>query len=247
MFGAESEEIDYKTFADRCEGDRHHFRFIVSPEDAAELSDVKAFTRDLITNAERDLGTRLDWVAVDHWNTEHPHIHVILRGRTDDGKDLVIARDYIREGMRGRAQELVTLELGPRSDREIRRSLEQQAGAERWTKLDRALAREAGAHGRVVDLRPEPGRPPDEYRSIKIGRMRKLEVLGLAHPLGSAQWSISENAEGVLRVRSDIIKRIHQSLTGKGWERAAADFVLRVKPKPRPSLAVSPPAGLMIS
>ena len=25
-----------------------------------------------ITRAERDLGTRLDWVAVDHWNTEHP-------------------------------------------------------------------------------------------------------------------------------------------------------------------------------
>ena len=86
MFGADGEDIDHRAFAERCEDDRHHFRFIVSPEDAAELSDLKAFTRDLMADAERDLGTRLDWVAVDHGNTGHPHIHVILRGRTDAGQ-----------------------------------------------------------------------------------------------------------------------------------------------------------------
>ncbi len=125
MFGAERDDVDHNAFAERCEEDRHHFRFIVSPEDGAELSDVKAFTRDLMADAERDLGTRLDWAAVDHWNTEHPHVHVIVRGHTEDGKDLVISRDYIREGMRARAQNLLTLELGPRSDREIRHSLEE--------------------------------------------------------------------------------------------------------------------------
>jgi len=104
MFGAESDEIDHRAFAERCEEDRHHFRFIVAPEDASELSDIKAFTRDLMVDAERDLGTRLDWIAVDHWNTEHPHIHVIARGRADDDQDLVISRDYIREGMRARAR-----------------------------------------------------------------------------------------------------------------------------------------------
>ncbi|MGH8598524.1 MAG: relaxase/mobilization nuclease domain-containing protein, partial [Gammaproteobacteria bacterium] len=147
MFGAESDDVDHNAFAERCGDDRHHFRFIVAPEDATELSDIKAFTRDLMTDAERDLGTRIDWVAVDHWNTEHPHIHVIVRGRTEDGKDLVISRDYIREGMRARAQQLLTLELGPRSDHEIHHSLEEQAGAERWTRLDRSLARNAAAHG----------------------------------------------------------------------------------------------------
>ena len=182
-----------------------------------------------MTDAERDLGTRLDWVAVDHWNTEHPHVHVIVRGRTDDGKDLVISRDYIREGMRARAQQLLTLELGPRSDREIQHSLETQAGAERWTRLDRVLARDAAAHGGVVDLRLEPGRQQESFHGIKIGRMRKLEALGLARPLGPSQWSISENAEDVVRElgeRNDIIKRIHRGLTGKGWERGVSDFVL---------------------
>ncbi|MGH8323135.1 MAG: relaxase/mobilization nuclease domain-containing protein, partial [Steroidobacteraceae bacterium] len=230
MFGAENDEVDHTAFAERCEEDRHHFRFIVSPEDAAELSDVKAFTRDLMADAERDLGSHLDWVAVDHWNTEHPHIHIIVRGRTDGDQDLVISRDYIREGMRARAQHLLTLELGPRSDREIHHSLESQARAERWTRLDRALARDAAAHGGVIDLRPEPGQLPDEFHAIKIGRMRKLETLGLAHPLGAAKWSLSENSEEVLRKlgeRGDIIKRIHQGLAGRGWERDDDDFVLR--------------------
>ena len=59
----------------------------LSPEDAAEMADLRAFTREIMADAERDLGTKLDWVAVDHWNTDNPHIHVLVRGRADDGAD----------------------------------------------------------------------------------------------------------------------------------------------------------------
>jgi type IV secretory pathway VirD2 relaxase len=96
-------------------GDRHHFRFIVSLQDAEQLSDLRAFTRDLMAQAERDLGTTLDWIGVDHWNTDNPHVHVIVRGKGHDGRDLVIARDYISHGLCARAGHLATLELGPRS------------------------------------------------------------------------------------------------------------------------------------
>ncbi len=98
LFGPETDDADPKAFAERCQDDRHHFRFIVSPEDAVEMSDLKTFTRELMGQMEKDLGTKLDWVGVDHWNTEHPHVHVIVRGRADDGQDLVISRDYIKEG-----------------------------------------------------------------------------------------------------------------------------------------------------
>ena len=81
LFDAAGDEADSRAFAERCEGDRHHFRFIVSPDDAGELSSLRGFTRELMDQAARDLGTRLDWVAVDHWNTEHPHIHILVRGR----------------------------------------------------------------------------------------------------------------------------------------------------------------------
>jgi type IV secretory pathway VirD2 relaxase len=123
--------------AERCKDDRHHFRFIVSPDDAGELQNLPTFTRELMDQTSRDLGTRLDWVAIDHWNTEHPHVHILVRGRADDGKDLVISRDHISTGFRARAGDLVTRELGPRSELETRQGLEAETTAERWTRIDR--------------------------------------------------------------------------------------------------------------
>ncbi|MBS7701419.1 MULTISPECIES: VirD2 family relaxase/mobilization nuclease [unclassified Chelatococcus] len=228
MFGPESDEMDARAFAERCDGDRHHFRFIVSPEDAVEMADLKAHARELIAQMEKDLGTKLDWVGVDHWNTDNPHVHIILRGRAEDGQDLVIARDYIKEGMRARAQDLVTQELGLRTELEIHRNLARQVEAERWTQLDRQLVRDARKTG-IIDLAPRADQPPDEFHALKVGRLRTLEILGVAGQVGHAQWHIADNAEVVLRElgeRGDIIKRMHRALTERGIERGSANYVL---------------------
>lgn len=228
LFGPGGDDVDARDFAERSEDDRHHFRFIVSPDDATEMSDLKGFARELVGQMEKDLGTKLEWVAVDHWNTEHPHVHLIVRGVRDDGENLVISRDYIKEGMRDRARELITQELGPRTDQEIRRTLERQIDADRWTNLDRQFARDAYRTG-VIDLAPHADRQPDEFHALKIGRLRKLEGLGLADEIGPGQWTISEQAEATLRElgeRGDIIKRIHHGLTERGIERGAAGYVL---------------------
>ncbi|MCO5089914.1 VirD2 family relaxase/mobilization nuclease [Bosea sp. (in: a-proteobacteria)] len=228
LFGPGTEEADGRAFAERCQDDRHHFRFIVSPDDAVEMSDLRSFTRDLVGQMEKDLDTRLDWVAVDHWNTEHPHVHLIVRGVRDDGQDLVISRDYIKEGMRDRARDLITQELGPRTDHDIRRSLERQIGAERWTQLDRQLVRDARETG-VIDVAPDAGRQPDAYSVEKVGRLRKLESLGLATEVGPGQWMIDDKAKATLRElgeRGDIIKRMHRALTERGIERGSAGYVL---------------------
>ncbi|MCP3473525.1 relaxase/mobilization nuclease and DUF3363 domain-containing protein [Bradyrhizobium sp. CCGUVB1N3] len=228
LFDPETDDADPKAFAERCQNDRHHFRFIVSPEDAADMADLKGFACELVGQMEKDLGTKLDWVAVDHWNTQHPHVHILVRGVTEDGQDLVISRAYIKEGMRARAQDLVTQELGLRSDLDIRRSLEHQVDAERWTQLDRQLVRDAGRHG-VIDLAPDPAQQPDQFHALKVGRLRRLEGLGLAHQLGPGQWVMDEAAETTLRElgdRGDIIKRIHRSLTERGIERGTASYVL---------------------
>lgn len=228
LFGPETDEVEGRAFAERCGDDRHHFRFIVSPEDAVDMADLKSFTRDLMNQMEKDLGTKLDWAAVDHWNTDNPHVHIILRGRADDGQDLVIARDYIKEGMRARAADLVTQVLGPRTDLDIHRALERQVEAERWTQLDRQLARDAHATG-VIDMAPDRQARPDEYHALKVGRLHKLETLGLAVEVGPAQWMIDGKAEATLRElgeRGDIIKRMHRALTERGIERGSASYVL---------------------
>ncbi|WP_375778922.1 relaxase/mobilization nuclease domain-containing protein [Bradyrhizobium sp. ma5] len=229
LFDAAGDDADGRTFADRCEGDRHHFRFIVSPDDAGKLANLRDFTRELMDQASQDLGTRLDWVAIDHWNTEHPHIHILVRGRADDGRDLVISREYVSTGLRARAGELVTRELGLRSELEIRRQLEADLTAERLTRLDRGLAREAGAADGVIDLRPNRDAGRDPLQEFRIGRMRTLERLGLAEPAGPGRWVLAPDAEPRLRAlgeRGDIIKRLHKSLAKDGAARPPSSWAL---------------------
>lgn len=147
------DEADGRTFAERCEGHRHQFRFIVSPDDSAELESLRTFTRELMDQASRDLGTRLDsWRSIA--GTPSTRISTFTC-REDDGKDVVISRDYIPQALRARAGDLRTRELGPRSELEIRQNLDREVTAERWPRLDRALTREAAAAEGVIDLRPD--------------------------------------------------------------------------------------------
>jgi type IV secretory pathway VirD2 relaxase len=229
MFDATSEVADEKDFAERCADDRHHFRFIVSPEDAKDMGDLRAFTRELMKDAERDLGTKLDWIAVDHWNTDHPHIHVLVRGRTDNDQDLVISRDYISRGFRARASDRVTLELGMRSERDIRSALETEVEAERWTSLDRALQVAADEGAGVVNLRPEASGEDTELRLLMVGRAAKLERLGLGEQIAPGQWTLKPRIEETLRdlsIRSDIIKTMHRAMSRRGREPDVSSFAL---------------------
>ncbi|WP_439373246.1 relaxase/mobilization nuclease domain-containing protein [Bradyrhizobium sp. DASA03120] len=229
MFDATSDAADERGFAERCEGDRHHFRFIISPEDGAALGDLKAFTRELLRDVEKDLATKLDWIAVDHWNTDNPHVHLLIRGRADDGQDLVISREYISRGLRDRAAHRITLELGPRSEQEVRTSLEREVEAERWTSLDRALREICDDCAGVADLRPGRKGEDPELRRLLLGRAAKLERLGLAEPIGPACWTLKAGLEQTLRqlgMRGDIIKTMHRAMSAEGREPDIATFAL---------------------
>lgn len=231
-FGAAADNLGRNEFAARCGDDRHHFRFIVSPEDADQMRDLKGFTRQLMTQMEKDLGTQLDWQAVEHWNTDNPHVHIIVRGVSEDGRDLVISRDYIRDGMRAAAREIVTRELGPRTDLDIRRSMERQVEAERWTEIDRDLSRTM-QRGGLIDMAPEPGVQPDGAHLLRVGRLRKLERLGLSHEIAPGQWTIARDAQAALRElgeRDDIIKRMHKAMADRGIDRGSASYVLDADP-----------------
>ncbi len=232
MFDADRDAVDEREFATSCEDDRHHFRFIVSPENAGQMGDLRAFTRDLMAQAERDLGTKLDWIGVDHWNTDNPHVHILVRGKADDGKDLVMSRDYISRGLRGRAEDLVGLELGPRSEKEIAAGLDLEVKAERWTGLDRALRAYADDALGVADLRPgAPGLEDRDFKNRMIGRAQTLERLGLAEKLAPSVWQLRPGMEETLRdlaIRGDMIKTMHRAMGGQ--TRAASDFAIQAAP-----------------
>src|SRR5580704_18687359 len=117
---------------------------IISPEDADRM-DLRQHARDFVAGMERDLGTQLEWVAIDHHNTDDAHIHLLIRGVRDDGQVLTLDRDYVRRGLRELSQELIERELGPRLEREVLLARGRTVEREQWTEIDRALERRAGA------------------------------------------------------------------------------------------------------
>jgi type IV secretory pathway VirD2 relaxase len=220
VYSAERDVEDGRAFIDRGRNDRHQFRFIVSSEDGAELSDLRTTTRELMQQMETDLGTKLDWIAVDHHNTGHPHTHILLRGVTDNGKTLNIAGDYIAYGVRERASEIVTRELGRQSELEVTKQLEREVDADRFTRLDRMLIAEQ--RGREFsDLRPDQDMRDTfrQNRALLIERARKLQRMGLATEIKTGQWIVSPKAEPTLwelGERGDIIKAMHRALEREG-------------------------------
>lgn len=221
-YGPLTDTADLDAFKKRCADDRHHFRFIVSPEDGAELEDLRTYTRHLMGRMAADLGTRLEWVAADHWNTDNPHTHLIVRGRDDTGKDLIIAGDYIADGFRHRASELATEWLGPRTELEIQQTLQREVEQERWTSLDRTLKREAGDDGRVrIERFNEPRL--QRQRLLLIGRLQHLQRLGLADETQPGAWAVHADAEKTLRTlgeRGDIIRTMQRAMRGEPRELA---------------------------
>ena len=194
-------------------GEKHQFRLIVSPEDGAEL-DLTAYVRRLMATVERDLGRRLEWVAVNHHDTGHPHAHIVIRGVDRDGQELRLDRAYISRGLRWRAQELATDELGPRPQLDVRRTYSHEIAQERFTSLDRELERRAKDNRVEVPSATQRGRIDE---STLVARLAHLEGLRLAERLSPTSWRLSEGWQHHLRElgsRGDILKQIHAAISG---------------------------------
>ena len=221
-YGQDSDAADLEAFQERGQGDRHQFRFIVSPEDGLELEDLRGFVRQLMHRMEIDLETPLDWVAVDHWDTDNPHTHIVLNGRTADKEDLVIAPDYMAHGMRMRASEIATEWLGPRTEAEMRQSLLREVDQQRLTSLDRALIRQTGADG--IDL---TGNPPDRQRqNVLRARLQRLEGMGLAERVDANRWRFQPGMAATLSAmgdREDALDTMRRALKGQQRELVVHD------------------------
>lgn len=199
-------------FYKRCADDRHQFRLILSPEHGDRL-ELDEYTRDVMAHVEDDLDAELDWIAVSHHNTDHPHVHIVIRGHdlsTDE--DLYIAPQYMHHGgLRGRAQEVATYHLGPRTETEIRAAQERQVEQDRLTDLDRNLLAASDGHGRLR-LGDLPGRDAQEQH-IHRQRISYLEQSGLATSTED-HWQLADDLRSELRERGrrrDIMHRLREA------------------------------------
>jgi len=209
LYDAEKDRLNDRGFIERSEDDRHQFRVIVSPEDADQLGDLKENTRALMTQMEKDLGTKLDWVAVDHYNTGHPHTHIVIRGKDARGRDLVIAREYLTQGLRRQAADLVTERLGPRRDLEIARSQARDVNDDRLTGHDRKLGHQM--QGPLLDLASAETSFDRYERTLALRRIAHLQSLGLARKSVNGTWELSDGWQDTLKVmgqRGDKIREL---------------------------------------
>ncbi|MEM7729330.1 MAG: DUF3363 domain-containing protein [Pseudomonadota bacterium] len=202
-----------KAIAEDWKDDRHHFRFIVAPEDADQLQDLSAYTRDLVSEMERELDTKLEWVAANHYDTANPHTHLIVRGLRNDGRDLVIPRRYLSHGLRRQAEQLAQDELGPVTQREGRMRLAGTVEAERITDLDRTLMRQVEQG--IVELSGPAQKGRVWHRQLLVRRLNFLSSLGLAEAQGKGRWMLASDALGQLRTmseRRELFARLHQAM-----------------------------------
>jgi type IV secretory pathway VirD2 relaxase len=204
-YGADA-VADPRAFAKPLENERHQFRLIVSPEDAREL-DMTAFVRRYMAEVEKDIEHPLQWIAVNHYNTDHPHAHIIIRGVDKDGEQIRMERGYISHGLRERAQDMATRELGPRNDLETERHRLHEVDKDRITSLDAEVKRLADRD--VVDLRGR--RWPRVDENLLVARLKHLEALKLAERQSPCSWRLTPGWQDELRQRArrnDIMDRM---------------------------------------
>ncbi len=188
-------------------GDERLWKLIVSPE-FGERADLKQLTRDLVSRMEKNLGMPLEWVAVAHYNTEHPHVHMALRGIGAENRALHFSRDYIKLGIREIAEDLCTRQLGHRTEFDAAVAQRREVHQHRYTSLDRIIKRDAEEsveadspfltvamdHGRA-----RLGRSAPLVEQHTAERLKFLESMGLAEPADPNTWRVRRDFENILR------------------------------------------------
>lgn len=224
--GREDEVLDAQDrLQDWAQNDSRHFRITLAPESGSRLvaedGHLKDFTRETMARMERDLGVQLDWMGIDHHNTDNPHTHLIVRGVRRDGVELIIPRQYVSHGLREAARDVATERIGERGRDDERLRLDREAHARGHTRLDRAIEQELGKSSEILLQRLGKGRDPALADAMKA-RARELTRIGLAQEsrrnvIGfERDWSERLKAMRSIDVRRELARaRLYEKNMGR--------------------------------
>ena len=191
----------------QAEGDERLWKFIVSPE-FGDRVDLRLLVGKLMEKMERDLGTKLEWIAVNHHNTEHPHAHVALRGVRDDRTALDLPRDYIKIGIRQIAEDLCTQQLGYRTEQDKFEAERREINQTRPTSLDRIIAKcDEGWSGESFICDPAALHLKEEQKRHLQARLAFLQKAGLAESSQSDRWTLKSGFQTVLKSMQQVADR----------------------------------------
>jgi type IV secretory pathway VirD2 relaxase len=234
-FNEKSNSVDLKTTLRQWqnENDEHVFKLIISPENGHQL-DLKQHATDLMKQVEKDLKTKLEWAAIDHHNTDHPHLHVLIRGVNSRGNTLTIEPHYLTSGLRHRSEELATRVLGLRLENDMVQSRSRQIEREYFTEIDRSLRHKAV--NSIVNFHTPVSNNlvARELRLFEIKRLKFLENLSLAKKISAKAWKLDDEFELKLKnmqLSNDIIKsRARHNIDTISYEVPTPTHIQKHKP-----------------
>lgn len=212
LFSSDDSKDALKNTIEKFSDAPHNFRFIISPEDGDKL-DLNEFSKNLVKSIEKDLGTKLDWAASCHYDTNEPHVHLVINGKNDEGKKLLMTRDYISRGIRNRASGIINKKLGLRSQEDIARQLEISTTKSKKSELDEII--KTNIKDEIVNLtKLEKNNASDISEKLLEKRLEYLETKALAKKAGDQSWVVKESYLDDLRQierTSSIIERLSGS------------------------------------
>jgi hypothetical protein len=185
-------------------GDPRLWKIIVSPE-FGELLNMPQLARGLMAGVEQEIGAVVEWVAVAHYNTGHPHVHIAMRGIDRQGREIRLSREFVQQGLRKIAEDWCTNELGYRTQAQAMEAQRREVGEIRYTSLDRIImctntVVDEGTHFSVTCQRG--GRA-----QFVVARLAVLEGMGLARRVGAHEWEVRRDFAGVLRGMQKMVDR----------------------------------------
>ncbi len=173
------------------------WKLIISPE-FGERADLERLTRDVMLRVQEDVGTSLEWVATVHRNTEHPHVHIAMRGVAADGKTLRLSRDYVKRGVRGIAEELCTRQMGFRTTLDATEAERREVNETRLTSLDQVILKKAIVTEDGLVLAEESEKASATTHHVSA-RLIALARMGLAESTAQGSWLLRSDTAQVLR------------------------------------------------
>jgi type IV secretory pathway VirD2 relaxase len=217
-FNRESDGVDIARQLENWQGagDELLWKLIVSPEFGGRV-DLSRLTRELIKQMEKDLRTELEWAAVEHHNTEHPHVHMVVRGIRSDGSSLRLSRDYVQQRIRSVVGDLCTRQLGYRTELDAVESERREITEKRFTSIDRRFLTDAsdirldlGPHYFSVIRNPVQADLSESARvrtRHEAARLAVLERMGLAESSGPSAWRVRRDFDQILRAMQKTTDR----------------------------------------
>jgi hypothetical protein len=186
-------------------GDPRLWKIIISAEFGEQLC-MPELARAVMDGVRQEIDAKVEWVAVAHHNTEHPHLHIAMRGIDSQGRQVRMPREFVQHGIRRIARQCCTEQLGYRTRAQAIDAHRREVHDLRYTALDRII------------MRANPALSEDSHFAVTCGdrgraaqfipaRLAVLERMGLARKVSPDRWQVHRDLPGVLREMQKVVDR----------------------------------------